>query len=188
MTDDVAIKAPMPENVSVQQEADGLRLSYRWFSWKYLFFALFCLVWDGFLVFWYRIALAHPSPDNIALWFPVVHVAIGIGLTYWTLAGFLNRTVVRVSTSEVTIRHGPLPWFAQKPVPASEIGQLYREEITRSTRNGTSTQYRLSAVLRDGRKRKLLTCDSPDVALFVEQEAERYLGIADRHVAGEMPK
>jgi len=188
MSDEPAIRAPMPENVTLEQEADGLRLTYRWFSPKYLVFVLFCIAWDAFLVFWYRTALAHPSPGDIALWFPIAHVGVGLGLSYWTLAGFVNRTTVRVSSSQLTIRHGPLPWLGGRSLPASEVAQVYREEITRSSRRGTSTTYRLSAVTRDDRKRRLLTCDSADVALYVEQEVERCLGIADRRVAGEMPK
>jgi hypothetical protein len=188
MSEDAEIRAPMPENVTLEHEADGLRVSYRWFSAKYLFMILFCAVWDGFLVFWYRMALAHPSPGSVMLWFPVVHVVAGLGITYSTLAGLVNRTTVRASNNELTIRHGPLPWFGERTIPASEIAQIYREQIMSTSRNGTSTTYRLSAVLHDDRKRKLLTCDSADVALYLEQEVERYLGIADRRVAGEMPK
>lgn len=188
MSEDAAIRAPRPENVSVTQEVDGLRIRYRWLSAKYVFLILFCMAWDGFLIFWYRIALTNPSPGNIMLWFPIAHVGVGIGLTYSTLAGLVNHTSVRVSNNELTIRHGPLPWFGGRTIPASEVGQIYREELTSTTRNGTTTRYRLSAVLRDERKRTLLTCDSADTALFVEQEAERYLGIADRRVAGEMRK
>ena len=188
MSDEPAIRAPMPEGVTLEQGADGLCIRYRWFSPRYLFMILFCVVWDGFLVFWYRTALAHPSPGNIALWFPIAHVGAGIGLTYWTLAGFLNHTTVQVSSGQLSVRHGPLPWPGGRTLPAGDIAQVYREEIARSTRSGTSTSYRLSAVTHDERKRKLLTCSSADVALYVEQEVERCLGIADRRVAGEMPK
>ncbi len=185
---DQAARAPRPENVTVTQEVDGLRLEYRWFSAKYIFLILFCIAWDGFLIFWYSVALTNPSPGNIMIWFPIAHVGVGIGLTYSTLAGIVNSTTVRVSNNQLAIRHGPLPWFGGRAIAASEIGQIYREEITSSGRNGSTTRYRLSAVLRDESKRTLLTCDSADTALFVEQEAERYLGIADRRVAGEMRK
>ena len=188
MSEDDAIRAPMPENVTLEHEADGLRLGYRWFSPKYIFLLLFCVAWDGFLVFWYRTALEHPSPSDIALWFPIAHVGVGLGLTYSTLAGFVNRTTVRVSNSQLTIRHGPLPWFGERTIPASEVSQIYREQTTSSSGNGTTTRYRLSAVLRNEQKRSLLTCESADIALYLEQEVERYLGIADRHVVGEMPK
>ena len=188
MSDDGAMAAPRPDNVTLTQEADGIRIAYRWFSWRYVFLLAFCVFWDGFLVFWYHLVLAQPSRDNVMLWFPLIHVAVGLGLTYATLAGFVNRTSVRASTGELSVRHGPLPWLAPRPVPASDVAQLFREEILRTGRGGTTARYRLSAVLRNGRKRKLFTCESADVILYVEQEAERYLGIADRRVTGEMPR
>jgi hypothetical protein len=44
----------------------------------------------------------------------------------------------------------------------------------------------VSALLRDGRERKIMSgLDSPEEALFVESEIEKYLGITDRPVAGE---
>jgi hypothetical protein len=185
-----ALRAPRPGNVTIDQEADALRLAYRWFSPKYVFMAFFCVAWDGFLLFWYGIALSQKTGmGNIMIWFPIAHVAAGIGITYSTLAGFLNRTVVRVSSTAVTVRHGPLPWFGQKSVAASDIGQVYRQQVvTTGSRGGSSVTYRLSVATHDQRKIDLLSCDSADTALFVEQEVERYLGIGDRRVAGEMPK
>jgi hypothetical protein len=189
MADD-GLRAPRPGNVTIDQEADALRLAYRWFSAKYVFMAFFCVAWDGFLVFWYGIALSQKvGLGNFMIWFPIAHVAVGIGITYSTLAGFVNRTVVRVSSSAVTVRHGPLPWLGQKSVAASDIGQVYRQQlISTSSRGGSSVSYQLSVATHDQRKIDLLKCDSSDTALYIEQEVERYLGIGDRPVAGEMPK
>jgi hypothetical protein len=122
------------------------------------------------------------------VWFPVVHVAVGIGVTYWTLARLVNHTTVRLSSGQLTIRHGPLPWAGGGTLSSGDLAQLYREEVLHRSRNGVRASYRLSAVLHDQSKRRLLTCDAADTALYVEQQVERYLGIADRRVAGEMPK
>jgi hypothetical protein len=188
MADD-AMRAPRPGNLVIQQEADGLRLGYRWFSARYVFMALFCVVWDGFLVFWYGIALNQSGPSQIMIWFPLLHVVAGVCITYSTLAGFVNRTEVRVSNRAVTVRHGPLPWFGQRDIAASDIAQVYRQQIvTTGSRGSTSVRYRLSVIRHDERKVDLLSCDSPDTALYVEQEVERYLCIGDRRVSGEMPK
>ncbi len=75
---------------------------------------------------------------------------------------------------------GPLPWLGNMKIPAGEI---------RQRRGGTSTRYHLNAIT--GQNRKLcLVRDVPaaDVALYLEQEIEKALGIEDRKVAGEMPK
>src|SRR6266545_6110628 len=129
------LEAPLPEHLVMTREAGGLTLIYTWFRPTYVFMLLFCIVWDSFLVFWYRTALAHPSPSSIALWFPIGHVAVGIGLTYSTIAGFVNRTRVGVNAGEITIRHGPMPWIGNRNIPAGEIRQLFREETISSGGN-----------------------------------------------------
>ncbi len=40
---------------------------------------------------------------RVMILFPLLHVGIGAGLTYYTLAGFLNRTIVEVSHEGLTI-------------------------------------------------------------------------------------
>ncbi len=171
------------------REAGGLTLIYTWFRPLYVLMLFFCIFWDGFLVFWYRTALAHPSPGSIMLWFPLLHVGVGVGITYSTIAGFLNRTRVTVNAGEVTIRHGPLPWIGNRNVPAGEIRQLFREETISTGRSGSSATYHLNAITRENRKLRLIRgIPAADVALYLEQEIEKALGIEDRKVAGEMPK
>ena len=46
MSDDAKLAAPMPENIRIVEEADAIRLSYRWFSPKYVFMVAFCVAWD----------------------------------------------------------------------------------------------------------------------------------------------
>jgi hypothetical protein len=187
-SEDQPIKAPMPENIRIEHRADGLTLSYRWFSAKFIFLALFCLFWDGFLVFWYGIALSQDAPW-IMLVFPLLHLAVGVFLTYYTVAGIYNRTIITVGQGKLSIQHAPLPWPGSRVLQASEISQLYCEETTSRGRNGPQTSYRLSAVTSDNKKINLLTgFDSPDSARFLERQVEEWLGIRDRRVEGEMPK
>jgi hypothetical protein len=182
------MEAPLPENVTVTREAGALTITYRWFRPIHLFLVLFCIFWDGFLVFWYREALQRPSPSNIAIWFPLLHVAVGVGLTYSTLAGLANRTRVVVQSGVIAIRHGPLPWLGNRQVGAESIRQLYREETISRGRNA-SASYHLNAITPDNRKLRLIrSVPTADVALYLEQEIERTLGIEDRRVSGEMPK
>jgi hypothetical protein len=117
-------------------------------------------------------------------------LAVGVGLTYFTLAGFLNQTTIEVDTFRLSIRHGPLPWFGNCTLPAAEIGQLYCQERTRRQNNGgSSTTYSVSAVTKGGRQVKLVsTLEDQDQALFIEQQIEQYLGIEDRPVGGELAR
>lgn len=198
-TQPTPLSAPMPEKITREVLPTGLRFTYRWFGLKFVFFALFCVVWDGFLLAWYASAITGldgPAGGGgierfqlTMLLFPLLHVAVGVGLTYYTLCGFLNRTTVNVARDQISVRHGPLPWFGNRNVPAMQVAQVYREEIVRQGKNGPHTSYQLSAALKDNRKLKLLSgLDAPDLALYLEQEIERHLGIRDQAVSGEMRK
>jgi hypothetical protein len=145
-------------------------------------------VWDGFLIFWYSMAFTQ-NADLMMLIFPVLHVAVGFSLTYYTLAGIYNRTFISVGRGTVSIEHRPIPWFGNRTLQASEISQLYTEQITTRGKNGPRVSYQLSVVSQENKKIKLLTgLDTPDAARYIERQVEDWLGIRDRRVEGEIPK
>jgi hypothetical protein len=195
---------PMPEGITIVEDEGGdpspgdyreaparpgrLVISRSWFNNQLFFMLFFCIAWDAFLVFWYSTATRGPSSFSIiAIVFPIAHVAVGVGLTYRTLAGFLNKTWITVTPEALTIRHKPLPWRGNRTIPASELEQLYCEESVSNDKDGSSSRtYKLSAWLKDGRKLELLaSLPSPDQALFLEQRIEDRLGIVDAPVGGE---
>jgi hypothetical protein len=172
-----------PEKMQIQQTANTWTVAWRWLRWHYVGLLIFCIAWDSFLIFWFKMVLRGNAPW-IAVVFPIGHVAVGIGLTYTVVCGFLNSTKIEASRSLLTIRHGPLPWLGNREVPAAQIEQLYCEK-SRSNRNGYDN-FALCAILRGGRKLKLLSgCSGADEAKFLEHELERQLHIPPRPVAGE---
>ena len=176
-------KVPIPEHISLEERPGGLRIVRRWFSPRIIFLAFFCIFWDGFLVFWYT----RPEMPLFAMLFSLMHVAIGIGLTYSTLAGFINSTVIDIGSGQLVIRHRPLPWFGNRTLARGELKQLFSEEVRGSGQSRFT--FRLSAVHRDGRKIKLVGgLPEADQALFLEQQIESRLGIADQRVGGELPR
>jgi hypothetical protein len=184
------LEAPRPEGVQATRDGDGLTLSYRWFTPLHLVMLLFAVFWNAFLVFWYgAVFSAHQPASSPALWFPLLHVAAGIGIAYFAVAGLLNRTVVRVVQGTIVVRSGPLPWIGNRIVQAAEVRQLYRERTFATSRGGTIASYHLCAVLSGNRKLRLIRAvGAADIALYFEQEIEKALGITDRPVPGEMPK
>jgi hypothetical protein len=188
MENTIQPSAPRPQSVTVESKYDSLNIVYRWWSFKYLFLVIFCIAWDSFLIFWY--SMVSQGAPWIMILFPIGHVAVGVGLTYYTIAGFINSTFITINQQWLTVTHGPLPWLGNKRIDRTQVGQLYAEETrNQSTRGGTSFQYILNVVLQDNTKIKLLAgLSSPDAALFIEQAIEKYLRIEDRPVIGEMPK
>jgi len=178
---------PVSRRFHINEFAGNLTIHWRWFNITYLFLAFFCVAWDSFLVFWYSMALTSRHVPWIMVVFPVAHVAVGVGLTYATLCGFLNATTLTVSHDALTIRHGPLPWAGNRTLPAAAIRQLHCERSgSRSRNGGTVYTYNLFATLTDGQKLKLVGgfTESADPRLL-EQKIESHLRIPNQHVVGE---
>jgi hypothetical protein len=184
---------PMPSNITVHRGLAGDLDTYRsrggaepivivrrWFTPAYLGLLFFCIGWDAFLVFWYSIALRGGAWLMVV--FPIAHVAIGVGLTYTTLAGLINRTWIAVQDGWLTVRHGPIPWRGNHRLRVEAVKQLFCEQ----GKGKKGVSFGLFAVLDDGRKLPLVTSvETPDQALFLEQVLEDHLGIEDQEVGGE---
>lgn len=183
-----------PARVRVENEGSELRLSWRWWSWRVCFLVFFCISWDASLVFWYSVGIANPAFPWIFFVFPIVHLAVGVSLTYFTLAILVNRTVVLVDQEELQVRHGPLPWLGNLRIPVDQIAQLYVGDAANgdhgSEANIWSFRRRYSValrvLLRDGASRTLLRLEDLELALYLEREIEKFLGIPDKLVEGEL--
>ena len=64
------------------------------------------------------------------LLFLLGHGALGVGLTYYTFAFFLNRTIVRVSGDQVTFTHTPLRWMGARTLSIAGAERLHVRSTT----------------------------------------------------------
>jgi hypothetical protein len=178
----------LPERMDLHATPYGIVLTRRWFSLTVLFLVPFCVVWDGFLVFWYTMAVKGGAPLIFKL-FPLVHVAVGVAITYYTLASLINKTRISIERGEVVITHSPLPWFGYRRIPGVMVDQVYAKMHVTHGKNGPRTNYQLWFLNTTGKHEKLhangLTADQ---ALYLEQQIEKALGIRDRAVPGELPR
>jgi hypothetical protein len=178
--------AAQPRGMVVREEGPAWVARWRWFNFQYLFLLGFCVVWDGFLVGWYSMAF-HAQWGWAALipvLFPIMHVAVGVGLTYGALAGLFNSTEVRVDGGMVTVRHGPVPWKGAR-LEVAKIEQLYvRDRGAKQRSSPTDMRYDLCALV-EGTAVKVMRLDTLEQGRFLEQAIERRLGIVPRRVAGE---
>lgn len=181
----------VPEKFEIVENYDELTIEWRWFNWVILFLIPFCVVWNGFLVFWYSMVLGmgdHPgAPSLFFLVAPLIHVAVGVGLTYSTLAGLFNSTTISVKRDLLSVRHGPLPWLGQHDVQTFDLEQLYCNSRISRGKNTTTTYYSVHALLQGGKELKLISnLTNKQEALYLEYKIEQHLGIEDAPVAGEM--
>jgi hypothetical protein len=173
----------LPEGIDVKESYKGLEISMKWFSFKIIFLTFFAVFWNGFLVVWFTIALG--SGSLLMALFPIIHVAVGIFLAYYVVAGYLNKTIITVNHAKLTIKHVPVPFFGNKDVITSDLKQLYSKEYVSRSKNGTSVSYHVHAILKNDKNIKLLSgLTSSEQALGIEKQIEKYLGIEDKSVKG----
>src|SRR5262249_28646057 len=116
-----------PRHISVWADDRELRIRFRWVWRSFTNAACFCLIWNSFIVLWYWSALR--TPETRIMWFAIVwsipFVAVGLLLLYATLAGLLNRTVIRVTSESLTVWQGPMPWWGNRRLLIDELGPLF---------------------------------------------------------------
>lgn len=190
MTPRTAMDKPMdiglPDKLTLNYRGSGFEIVRTWLGLRTIFLTAFAVFWDGFLVLWYTTAFASRVVDPVMVLFPLIHVAVGVGVTYAALAGWLNTTRIGVDQGKVAVRHGPLPWLGNKDLDGANLRQLYSTEHVSSGRNTTIT-YEVHAITATGTTEKLLSgLESSEQALFIEQEIERHFHIEDTPVRGQI--
>jgi hypothetical protein len=197
-----AAKVPLPEGITVERDESlvlaagyrnierhvgSLTITRRWYHARHLGMIPFCIGWNAFLVFWYTTVTSGNAPW-IFFVFPLAHVAVGIGMTYSMLTGLFNKTRVTVNDGRLRVVHGPIPSRGNRDLPSSSVRQIYSEEHAKSGRNA-SLRYSVNAIVDDGPTLVLVKdLESSRQALYIEQELEAHLGIADEHVPGALSR
>lgn len=178
------------KKIEVYEDSRSIGITLRWFTPIAFFLLFFSIAWDGFLIFWYSLAFSGDAPWIMVL-FPILHVAVGVYLTYYTLCLFFNKTYIDADSQYLTVVHKPIPWWrGNRKIPTGQVKQLYVVEKKSSSKNGVSYTYELRAKLRDGSERDLIALDgasSQDIQT-IEEHLERFMGIEDAPVKGEYGK
>lgn len=158
--------------------------THRWWTPMVIFLTFFALFWDGFLVFWYAVAFSRIGGAGIQLaliLFPLIHVAVGVGLTWFVVATWLNRTMIEVRDGRLTCTHGPIPWPFGKTAPiALETVELFETEEAVPRFNGkrrnTSPTWKVIARTKDGRRVPAVTrLRNERQAMFVARRLDAQL-------------
>lgn len=176
----------IPEKLVVHDYGNELTISWRWFSPAGLMLIPFCIAWNGFLVGWYSMGFSMMGQMGamsiIMLLFPIVHVAVGLGLLYGCAVNLCNSTTVRVRSGKLTLSHGPIYAGKTQELSVDEIDQLYVKEelnINKTPNPGQGLMnHTLCARTKSGREIKLLSRNNDaDIARALEYLVEQHLGI-----------
>ena len=174
----------LPKGFTINETMDTLDITRRWRSPTVYFLLFFAIFWNGFMVVWNWIALSQGMWPMAA--FGLLHTGVGLFLIYTVVAMFINSTVVRSAPGLLAVKSGPLRWKGDKTMDPKLVEQLFCREKISHGKNGSSVSYQVEAVL-EGNRRETLVKDltDPNHALYIEQQLERHLRIADLPVAGE---
>ena len=170
-------KPSRPKGVATERGWDGeLLIVRRWFELGLFGLLFFCILWDGFLVCWYSAMLTDWKGWH-AILIPILHLAVGVCLTYGLVGGFLNKTVIYVDWEMLRVRHGPVPWPGNRDLLVDEIHGMEIDYVRAS--NG-QPDYALTAHT-DGRGVVLLTGMNCEQAKFIAWQIADYLSVPLSH-------
>ena len=169
-------KVVVPYGLSLRDTPDGVVISRRWFILATVPISVFTVAWDVSMFFFYRALFhaSHPSWRWLLL-FPTGHLALGLALTYGSLAMFLNRTELQISRSGVRVRRGPLPWLGNTSLTKREATTV---SVVPVYADGIISSYRVVCTDRNQKKRVLLReLTNPEQADFVLATICQRLGL-----------
>jgi hypothetical protein len=173
----------IPEGLETKDLGDHREISRRWFSYRTLIITAFAGFWDLFLIFWYRQAFG--GADMMAVLFPLLHVAVGIGLTYYVVASWCNRTSISFDREKIIVRHFPVPWRGNLQIDVRDIKQLYAKETKKQNEGSFYYTYQVRAITREGRNILFVGgLSTSEQAVYIEQSLEKYFGIEPQPVQG----
>lgn len=178
----------LPPGIEAYSLLNEMNFEVSWRNGKELgFFLFFTIFWDS-IVFLFAV-LAILSGELTMLLFLSLHIAVGIGLLYYTVCLLLNKTYIQVNRRTISLEHKPLPmlFYPNQIVEAKAIDQLFIERYSSSKTNGRPNYaFSVEAIMKDGSRKKLLKgLKSEEQAGYIEQQIEHFLQIKDRKVEEE---
>jgi hypothetical protein len=177
----------LPRQFTIERFDDYIHISRKWFGARAIFFIAFAIIWNTVLFTFFH----NNDEQTVGLlrFLPLIHVAVGIGLIYYAIASILNKTDIFVSKEKLEVSHKPVPWLGNKTLDAKDIKQLYsKERISRNSNNNSNTvSYEIHVIGHSGSDTTLLkSLETSQQALYAEQEIEKFLGIKNKPVRGEI--
>lgn len=166
---------PMPASFERIESQEHLVLRYRWLDISFALIACFALVWNSIMFFGFgeQIQRRGLHLADLAI---SGHALIGLILIYVAVAGALNRTVIELSSGNLSIRHSPIPWRGNLVIPLSEIQRVYCAHRCHRSKGRDFNTFALHAVLRDARMVKVAGgFRDPEAVLYLEQEIKKLL-------------
>lgn len=166
-----------PAGITLDIDGDRIEIRRRWFDG----------VWPNLPLIGITTALlgaAYSYYGEGHSWGALLWLIAALYFIYDIVANFINSTTITLANELISIRHGPLPWLGSLEIDARTLADVVVE--TNILSEGPNL-YRVIAVLLTGHRVRLVDkMDCREQALFIERKIEKFLGIEDAQVKGEV--
>ncbi len=181
------IPRPQPKQVTVENQINQLTVEWRWWGKDSVEKVITILVWPMLFYFFLFENLSDFGQSSTIPFLPYIpHIFIGTAVLYSLALQFLNSTTFVIDEFEFKLRHGPLPWLGNRTMSRDDIVQLFTKEVVERKRRRTTSSFHLFAILQNGKDLRLISTGSqPEIAQYIEQELEAFMGIQNKTVVGE---
>jgi hypothetical protein len=164
-----------PERVFVGIGPDGKVIRFRWHSSASKWLVLFVICSPiALAIGWNDLLTSRYAQGILAI--------LAFCFLYIALAGWLNASTITLTRNQLSVRHGPFPWPANRRLPAKSIRGLKVVEHYVQTENGKRLTYRLIATNLLGDIIRLISAfdkSDHDAAEYIRQTLGEWLGLND---------
>jgi hypothetical protein len=180
----------VPTKMTVRKNPHHLIITKRRFENIYVFWTLVVIAYDMFVLphfyDWYITIFSAPKIDMFTILFSLLNTSIILGAHYALMICFFNITVVSVTSNVISVKDVPFPVWGNKRLASKDVLQLYCKKENVWNKFHISTDFSVEAVMNGKSNVTLLfNLKRADLALFVEQEIEKFLNIEDKPINGE---
>jgi len=176
----------VPKNIRLTEKDNSLLIEYSWFKLKY-FLLLFLFPFCAYVVVQSPYIDGTLHNPTLPVW---VIAGVNIGVIYYSLTRLLNSTAISVNHNRIEITHGPLPLGRNMRIDRAQLTQLFVTKKRMAHRYYLySSTYQVNAILKDDQIITLVKgLYEPEQGRFIEKKIEKFLGITDISVEGELEK
>lgn len=186
-------KRDKPKKFILKQLADGLEIEYRWLGRQHTGLLFFTVIWNAFILFFTIVMSVGASSegdfDGAIYFFMLPFYLVGGFMAYYVLAGFMNRTRVKVGEASLDTVHRPLPMLGAKDssIDRRRIAQVYcKRRMAYESNDSPVYVFDVHFVEKGGEDHTLLKgLDAINKAIYIEQQIEGSYHINDLPVDGE---
>jgi len=179
----------MSRKVTIEKSEKGIILTIKWFETKHVLQLIVGLFLLGFYYIKISPGAVAESVQTLVFMVDAFFTITALVLFYFSLAGFLNKTIITANQDFLTIRHTPVKWKGNNTFAAKNIEQLFVEKHLHPGSAKTQSYWTFKLILllknkEENKKEKTILSSVGDlkVNVYIESQIEKFYKITNRVV------